>query len=42
MMDILIFVGGVLAKAMAVGVIAASCTAIYLIESHRSADGALQ
>ena len=42
MMDILIFVGGVLAKVLAVGVIIASCAAIYLIESHRSADGALQ
>ena len=34
MMDILILVGGVLAKAMAVGVIAASGIAIYLIESR--------
>ena len=35
MMDFLIFVGGVLAKAMAVGVIAASCVAIYLVESRK-------
>lgn len=42
MMDFLILAGGILAKAMAVGVIIASCAAIYLIESHRSADGALQ
>lgn len=34
MMDVLIFVGGVLAKAMAVGVIAASGIAIYLLESR--------
>ena len=34
MMEVLIFVGGVLAKAMAVCVIAASGIAIYLIESR--------
>ena len=34
MMDVLIFIGGVLAKALAIGVIAASGIAIYLIESR--------
>lgn len=34
MMDILILAGGVLVKGLAVGVIAASGIAIYLIESR--------
>jgi hypothetical protein len=34
MMDVSIFIGGFLTKAMAVGVIAASGIAIYLIESR--------
>ena len=39
-MDILIFVGGILAKGLAVGVIVASCVAIYLLESCTMAEEA--
>ena len=34
MMDFLILAGGVLAKALAIGVIVSSCVAIYLLESR--------
>ena len=40
MMDFLILAGSILAKAMAVGVIAASGIAIYLIESKSIAKEA--
>ncbi len=34
MVDILIFVGGIVAKGLAIGVIVASGAAIYLLESR--------
>jgi hypothetical protein len=40
MMDFLIFVGSILAKAMAVGVMLMSCVAIYMVESLRVGEEA--
>jgi hypothetical protein len=40
MMDFLILAGGVLAKSLAIGVIVASCVAIYLLESRSVAEEA--
>ena len=40
MMDVLIFVGGVLAKGLAVGVMLMSCVAIYMVESRRVGEEA--
>ena len=39
-MDILILAGGILAKGLAIGVIVASCAAIYLLESRTIAEEA--
>lgn len=40
MMDFLIFVGGVLVKGLAVGVMLMSCVAIYMVESRRVGEEA--